>query len=229
MFEKAEIHTQLENQRKPLRYTVYEYLKESILEGRYQKGDRLTEAEIAKELAISRTPVREALRKLEQEGLVAYELGKGIVVIYLGAKDMLEIYSIMMALEGIAARLAAENISSNEITALEIKLLEMQKAIANNDFPCYQNAHREFNEILFNCTKNKHLIGLLKRYQDYIVRTESITWYKKRDRLMEEHSAILNAIRHGDKEKAEELMRKHVEHSRKVYLSGIEEGDGETK
>ncbi|WP_258358611.1 GntR family transcriptional regulator [Moorella sulfitireducens] len=217
----AEIQVQLENQRRPLRYTVYQYLKESILEGRYQKGDRLTEAEIAKELEISRTPVREALRKLEQEGLVSYELGKGIVVIYLGAKDMLEIYSIMVALEGMAARLAAENISPDEIEALEKILAEMQVAIDDNEVGKYQQAHREFNEILFASSNNKHLLSLLRLYQDYIVRTESITWYKKRDRLMQEHSGILNAIKDGDKEKAETLMRKHVEHSRQVYLAVI--------
>ncbi|CEP69228.1 Transcription regulator HTH, GntR [Moorella glycerini] len=221
----SEIQVQLESQKRPLRYTVYHYLKECILDGCYQKGDRLTEAEIAKELKISRTPVREALRKLEQEGLVSYELGKGIVVIYLGAKDMLEIYSIMVALEGMAARLAAENISSNELEKMEMMLDEMQAAIDNNNLAKYQKAHREFNETLFASTKNKHLLGLLKRYQDYIVRTESITWHKKRDRLMQEHSAILNAIKDRDKEKAETLMRKHVEHSRQVYLAGINDDE----
>ncbi len=176
------------------------------------------ESEIALELNISRTPVREALRKLEQEGLVLYEPGKGIVVIYLGAEDMLEIFAIMVAIEGMAARLAAEHISTEEIEQMEQLLAAMETAMDNHDFTSFQKAHREFNRTLFRSTRNRHLFELLKRYQEYIVRTEIVSWRKRYKDLNKEHRALLTAIIARDKEKAEQLMRTHVEHSRQAYL-----------
>lgn len=215
-----EIQNQLAHfhQRRPLREIVYQYLKENILSGRYHQGERLLEVEIAMELNISRTPVREALRKLEQEGLVAYELGRGIIVIYMGAEDMLEIYSIMVALEGMAARLAAENISPPKIEEMEGFLAKMAMALDNNDIAGFQKEHRVFNQTVFQATQNRRLFELLKRYEEYIVRTQSVAWLKNSERLKQEHGALLIAIKERNPDKAELIMRTHVEHSRQAYL-----------
>ncbi|WXJ82814.1 HTH-type transcriptional repressor RspR [Moorella humiferrea] len=179
------------------------------------------EAEIAMEINISRTPVREALRKLEQEGLVSYEPGRGVVVTYLSSQDMPEIYCIMIALEGMAARLAAENISDIEIEELEKSLLEMENALARNDLDDFHLAHKNFNQLIFTSTRNRHLCELLKRYNDYIARTERISWVREKEDLKKEHWAILAAIKARDGESAERIMRNHVEHSRQTYLKGI--------
>ncbi|MDN5344439.1 MAG: hypothetical protein PWQ18_550 [Clostridia bacterium] len=207
-------------QRRPLRDTVYQYLKESILAGRYSCGQRLMEAEIATELNISRTPVREAFRKLEQEGLVSYEPGRGIVVLFMGAQDMLEIYAIMVALEGMAARLAAENITAAEIGCLEQLQAAMETALEDNNFSAFQKAHWEFNQTIFRSTRNRHLFELFNRYHDYIVRTEIVSWRRRYKELKKEHQDLLAAIKDRDKEKAEKIMRVHVEDSRQAYLQG---------
>jgi len=179
------------------------------------------EAETAAELNISRTPVREAFRKLEQEGLVSYEPGRGVVVTYLGSQDMLEIYAIMVALEGMAARLAAANVTAAEIEVMEKLLSEMENARSRNSYLEFERIHEEFNQAIFRGAQNRHLFELLKRYQDYISRTGSVSWQRKGEELEYDHRALLAAIKDGDGNKAEQIMRTHVEHSRQVYINGM--------
>lgn len=219
-----EIQKQLDRirHRQPLRDIVYQYLKENILAGSYSQGQRLMEAEIAAELNISRTPVREAFRKLEQDGIVSYEAGHGIVVTYLASKDMFEIYAIMVALEGMAARLAAEHMSDKEIVEMEALLTLMDAALEQEDYKEFQRLHMVFNDTLFNVARNRHLNELLKQYWEYIVRTQNASWSYKKDELKGGHWQVLRAIRARDADSAERAMRNHVEACRQAYLECTE-------
>ncbi len=210
-------------ERLPLRDTVYQGLREAILSGHYGKTRRLAEEEVAAELGVSRTPVREAFRKLELEGLVRYEPGRGITVTYLNTSAMLEIYSLMVALEGMAARLAAERITETDCQRLKGLLDDLEAAQNAGDAEAISHRHHAMNDDIFAMSGNSRLQDLLHLYYEYIDRTGSSSWEGRLWQIQEEHRALVGAICRGDGQAAEQIMRTHVEHSRAAYVSRMEE------
>lgn len=210
-------------QRRTLREWVYSHLRDTILSGRYGYGRRLTEVEVARDLGVSRTPVREAFRNLELEGLVQYESRRGVRVTYLGADDMVEIYSVMVALEGMAAGLAARNIQAHERRELLELLERMEAAMDAPDPELAAGYHRAFNDLIFRAARNKRLYDLINRYIAYIERIQTLSWPRRSDTIRREHRAIAEAIVAGDAAEAERRMREHVEHSREAYRMAQQE------
>lgn len=211
--------------RQPLRDRVHRYLRDGILSGRYSFGQRLAELEVAAELQLSRTPVREAFRKLELEGLVRYEVGRGVTVTYLGPRDMPELYEIMVALEGMAARLAARRISPEAGEALQASLEAVEGALDRGDVEAAREAHERFNDQIFRSAGNRRLYELLTRFAGYIERTRSVSWPARIEEIRADHRALVEAIRGGDLDRAEQVMREHVDRSRQTYLRALGEGD----
>lgn len=201
-----------------LRYKVFKYIKNQIINGHYKPGESLVESKMAEELGVSRTPIREAIRLLELEGLVETTPNKGAVVLGISSKDVEDIYAIRCLVEGLAARWAAVHMSS-------IDKKEMQKIIDLMDFYSQKGDMDElaeldnrFHQIIYEASGSKILnltLGNLHQYVQ-IARLESLKVPNRLDRTLAEHHAILNAFLEGSPEHAEAALSEHV---RNAYLN----------
>ncbi len=198
---------------KPLREIVFENLREAILEGRLEPGQRMMEIQLAEQLGVSRTPVREAIRKLELEGLVIMIPRKGAYVADVSIKDILEVLEIRAILEGLAASLAATRMSDEEIDELEMISYQFKKCYQKDDIEGMIEKDVEFHDRIFNSARNEKLNHIVQglREQIYRFRVTYISEYNKAKELVEEHENILEAISQRDAEKANEYALKHIE------------------
>jgi DNA-binding GntR family transcriptional regulator len=204
----------------PLRDVVFFSLKKAILQGHFQPGDRLVEQGLAQQMDISRTPIREALRKLELEGFVDYVPRKGVVVVGITADDAAEIYTICAVLEGLAARLAAEKRTHEELGRLKKILLEMKTFIQTNNITGLHAVHTSFHHVIAQISKSPRL------YQRIIALREQVehfagTFYSRPERLQDdwkEHEAIVTTIQKADAEAAEHAARNHLMRVKKEVL-----------
>jgi DNA-binding GntR family transcriptional regulator len=209
------------------RSTVYTKLKNAILAGTLKPMERITENQVAARFGLSRTPVREAFRRLEAEGLILVVPQRGSFVSQPSVEDILEIYQMRAPLEGMAARIAAESITGAQLQHLE----ELLRAEAQRrDRPSAERSlrlNREFHAVIFACTRNKRLASLLMDMQDQVHRVR-VLWPSTLARLGEtwkEHEQILAALKERDGEAAERLMREHLECARASTLNGILPGE----
>jgi DNA-binding GntR family transcriptional regulator len=189
---------------------VYEVLRRSILDGELPPGHRLRSDVLANELKVSRTPVREALRKLETEGLVDASRS-GLVVRQSSEEDLVEIFYLREALEGMAARLAAENATRAEIDELHALFEDMEAVAARGDIALVRKLTGEFHLLVCRASHNKRLIQSLQGLLDHVRQAQSSTLYmpgRPADAL-KEHRALLRAIEKRDPDLAETLARQH--------------------
>lgn len=191
---------------------VFRKLREDILSGKYKQHDELREITIGEELGVSRTPVREALRQLELEGLVQIIPNKGAYVNLITAEDVQDIYLIRARLEGLCARMAAERITEDELTQMEeiIMLSEFHEKKQNYTQVCQQDSR--FHETLYGACKSKILEHLLKDFHHYVekVRKKSLESGTRAGKATKEHAAILDALKARNPEKADDLTTLHV-------------------
>ncbi|MGO0802558.1 GntR family transcriptional regulator, partial [Clostridioides difficile] len=155
---------------KPLRDVVFENLREAILEGKLKPGQRLMEVQLAEQLGVSRTPVREAIRKLELEGLVVMLPRKGAYVANMSLKDIMDVLEVRASLEGLAAYLAAERISDEDIKKLKDISEEFKKSTLESDVDALLKLDVEFHECIFKATNNKKLIQLINSLWEQVYR-----------------------------------------------------------
>jgi len=189
---------------------VYEALRRNILDGELPPGHRLRSDVLANELKVSRTPVREALRKLETEGLVDASRS-GLVVRQSSEEDLVEIFYLREALEGMAARLAAENATRAEIDELHALFEDMEAVAARGDIALVRKLTGEFHLLVCRASHNKRLIQSLQGLLDHVRQAQSSTLYmpgRPADAL-KEHRALLRAIEKRDPDLAETLARQH--------------------
>lgn len=205
---------------KPIRDIVYENLRKAIMDGKLQSGERIVEKDYADRMNISRTPVREALRKLEIEGLVQYIPRKGVVVNGFTKEDVIEIYTIRKALEGLAMRQVVEEITDEELAKLEKLVDDMEAADKAGDKEKVFTTCKEFNELLLNISRMPRLKGMVNMLQEYLERFRRITMSKssRRSSAIKEHRAIFQAIKEKDAQKAEALVWEHLDASEKVFF-----------
>jgi len=204
----------------PISREVYRILRENILNAKLPQGLKLVERDIARQLGVSRTPVREAIRKLEQEGLVRHIPRKGVIVSNISERDIQDIYAIRAVLEGLAARLAAERISPKKLNRLNEIITEMKKALEQKDEKTLQVLHLEFNNIIYEAAECPRLYQMINLLVDYIAAFTKIG-YSVPGRMQaatEEHENLVKAIAEGDFVLAEEIARKHIEKSREAYF-----------
>ncbi|MGB9792258.1 MAG: GntR family transcriptional regulator [Thermacetogeniaceae bacterium] len=199
---------------------VYQMLRKAILSEEIKPGERLVERKIATKLGVSRTPVREALRMLETEGLVKHIPRKGVVVTRLSPQEAWEIYQIRSVLEGLAARLAAEWITKEEVEHIENLLEEMEKAVEAKDLVYLNELNNQFNDAIYTAARSPRLKQMISNLYDYIASFARIG-YNLPGRIQEvlaEHRGIFEAIKKGDVEEAERLARAHVVRSCECYF-----------
>ena len=197
---------------KSLRGQVFDKIRSDILNGKYKRGEELVESSIGKELGISRTPVREAIRQLELEGLVQLVPNKGAFVTGISEKDVRDIYLIRARLEGLAARMAAKNITPELLDAMEETVVLSEYHAKKEHYEQVCEMDSKFHKLLYKASGSRILEHTLTDFHQYVQRVRMVSIMKKRrmEKSNDEHDAILTAIREHDEEKAELVATRHI-------------------
>lgn len=195
-----------------LRGKVFEKLRNDILRGKYKKGDELVECTIGKEMGVSRTPVREAIRQLELEGLVQLIPNKGAFVTGISSKDVMDMYLIRAKLEGLCAAMAAEHVTEEQLEKMEetILLSDFHAEKGNFEQVCQQDG--EFHKLLYEASGSRILAHTLLDFHQYLqrVRMASVRQRKRTQPSTREHKEILEAIRKKDAADADRAAYQHI-------------------
>lgn len=195
-----------------LREQVRDVLLERIVSGEYAPGSRLVETRIADELGVSQAPVREALRDLEQLGLVVHESFRGCSVRDVSAAELLEAYPVRAALEGLAARLAAQRIEDDDLDRLAELIEAMRQATADNDASAETRADAEFHATIVRAANNTVLRHQWEQLLPHARTFISLALPASANGgLAERHQPILDALRRRDPQLVEAAMHEHLE------------------
>ena len=213
------------NEYLPLRDVVFNTLRQAILRGELKPGERLMEIQLANKLGVSRTPIREAIRKLELEGLVLMIPRKGAEVAEITEKNMRDVLEVRKALEELAVQLACEKITAEEIEEMKKAAEEFRMILKNKDITEIAEADVRFHDIIYMATDNQKLILLLNnlREQMYRFRLEYIKDEDKRQILQLEHEKILAALRLRHMAEAKAVARGHIDNQEITVLKNLKE------
>lgn len=205
---------------KPLRDVVFENLRTAILEGDLKAGQRLMEVQLAEQLGVSRTPIREAIRKLELEGLVVMLPRKGAYVANMSFKDLIDVLEIRATLEGLAASLAAERRNDEDVIKLEKVAKEFEEGVRNADIEVVLKKDVEFHENIFLMANNKKLYHLITSLWEQVhrFRVMYVSNNEASLSLVDEHKRILDAIKNGDCELAKKYATEHIELAEQFFM-----------
>ena len=212
------------NEYLPLRDVVFNTLRQAIITGEFAPGERLMEISLANRLGVSRTPVREAIRKLELEGLVIMIPRKGAQVAKITEKNLRDVIEIRTVLEEFATVLACERITQDGVIKLrqahEDFIHAVENVLAHNSCPV-----KAFHDTIFQATNNDRLISIINnlREQFYRYRMEYVKDIRQRSNLVEEHRELLDAISTRDTVKAKQLMRAHILKQQQEVINNIQE------
>lgn len=195
-----------------LRGRVFHKLREDILSGKYQENEELREVAIGEELGVSRTPVREAFRQLELEGLIQIVPNKGAYVTGITEKDVKDIYMIRSLLEGLCARWATEHITEEQLDEMEENVYLAEFHARKGHLEQLAELDNRFHEIMYEACNSKILEHQLKDFHEYVlrVRKKTLANANRGPKSNHEHSLILEAFKSGDAEKAEQLANRHM-------------------
>lgn len=205
---------------KPLREIVFETLREAIINGSLKPGERMMEIQLAEELGVSRTPVREAIRKLELESFVVMVPRKGAYVAGISMKDIVDVFEIRAALEGLAAGLAAERITDEELEDLERYLVKIAECMEANDLNSVVDIDTEFHETLYKACRNERLVQIVSLLREQIqrFRTKSLASPGRMKYALEEHKKIVEAVSERNVELARVIAIEHIENAENSML-----------
>ena len=200
------------NEYLPLRDVVFNTLRQAILKGELEPGERLMEIQLAERLGVSRTPIREAIRKLELEGLVAIVPNKGAYVTGISEKDIHDIYHIRSYLEGLCARWACEHITKEKLEQLEEIIYLSEFHTEKGHWEQVVELDNKFHETIYEVCESKMLEHILRDFHHYVerVRRISLAQEARAKHSNTEHKAILEAIRTKDGVLAEKLAHEHI-------------------
>ena len=209
----------------PLRDVVFQTLREAILKGELKPGERLMELQLASKLGVSRTPIREAIRMLELEGLAVTMPRKGAEVARMTEKDMEDVLQIRKALDELAVGLACDNMTEESLEQIHGALNNFEESTRSRDVKKIAQADVEFHDTIYRAADNPKLVNMLNnlREQMYRYRVE----YLKNDtvypRLIEEHEKIYEGLKRKDKETVVEIVSHHVMNQELVVKNIIQE------
>ncbi|NLY54441.1 MAG: GntR family transcriptional regulator [Firmicutes bacterium] len=210
---------------KPLREIVFEHLREAIIQGKLRPGERLMETQLAEEMGVSRTPVREAIRKLELEGLVVMIPRRGAYVSDLTVKDVAETFEIRSALEALAAGLAAERISPAESEELDQILVQIADSIEKNDLQQTVALDEQYHNLLYRASRNDRLVQILNNLREQIqrFRIASLGMPGRAQAVLQEHKGIAEAVAAGNSGLARCLAQQHIANAENVLMDWMKE------
>lgn len=203
---------------KPLRRLVYDELKMRILTGQIAAGERMMEEETSQALGVSRTPVREAFKRLEKEGLVVIRPRRGAFATQISKEELLQILDVREVLEAMATEQACENMKKAQKDKLRAVVEKHAEAVAKDNYTKMVEYDTEFHKLLVEGSGNKTLINLISQLQELLLRFRYI--YYDNDshpkKIAREHEVIMDALSAGDAKKAAEGTRKHIKGLKKV-------------
>ena len=207
----------------PLRDVVFNTLRRAILKGELKPGERLMEITLADKLGVSRTPIREAIRKLELEGLVVMAPRKGAKVASITERDLNDVLEVRKGMEDLAISLACKRITGEELEKLETIEQSFQKLIESGNLTELAEMDVKFHDTIYQATNNQRLVQLLNnlREQMYRYRMEYLKDIAVRRTLAEEHKAICRALRERDEQQAEEYVSIHIDNQQKAIIRSL--------
>ena len=213
----------------PLREVVYMTLRKAILKGEFKPGERLMEITLANRLGVSRTPIREAIRKLEHEGLVVMIPRKGAQVARITRQELNDVLEVRSSLEALAASCAAKRITDEAVESLRKAEEKFASLLENGDLTALAEADVAFHDVIYQATANRRLIQILNnlREQMYRFRIEYLKEQMVRSSLAREHERIIEAIAAHDSEAAMRLIREHIENQKQAIDREIQDSDDE--
>lgn len=209
---------------KSIREQVTDILRMRIINGELKPGDRISERDISRELNISTTPIKEAIRGLETAGLLITLPRKGTMVSEFAKQNLSQQSTLRSALEGVAANLAARNMDKDACERLKTSLDEVEKLLDRDDIKELESCNKDFHEAITNYSNNPYLIQLIETQRSFNqgFRHGGLRDKSGRKQSLDEHRAILEAIERQDSELAETLMRNHIRRSAVYVLENIE-------
>jgi len=213
------------NEYLPLRDVVFQTLRQAILRGELEPGERLMEIHLADRLGVSRTPIREAIRKLELEGLVVMIPRRGAVVASITEKDMKDVLEVRRTLEMLAVEVACDRITPEQLDKLHDATENFQKTCAGADLIQLAQADVAFHDVIYNAANNQRLVTTLNnlREQMYRYRMEYLKDTSSYERLRDEHAMIYEGIRRKDKQMACKAIREHIDNQEASIMKAIRE------
>ena len=208
---------------RPIREVAYEVLKKAIITGEIPAGERIVETDYADRLHISRTPLREALRELERDGLVEYVMRRGVVVRAFTIEDVREIYTIRNALEMLTLPAIIENATPENIASLREKLAEMDRLQEKDDVEGLSPLARAFHWELTSISGQKRILRVIGGQDEYIRRFSAmaIRQENRRQAAHQEHHRLVDYVEAKDLDRFTELTRKHIERSMENCLEAL--------
>ncbi len=209
----------------PLRDAVFNTLRQQILTGELKPGERLMEIHLADKLGVSRTPIREAIRKLELEGLVTMIPRRGAEVAQMTERSLKDVMEVRRALDVLSADLACERITDEEVGELKEACKRFEQAVQQGDFKQIATEDVHLHDIIVQATGNKRLMVLINQLaeQMYRYRFEYIKDLEQHKVLVEEHAAIFDAISSRNRDAAKEAARIHIDNQEKAVMRQIRE------
>lgn len=207
----------------PLRDVVFNTLRRAILKGELKPGERLMEIALADKLGVSRTPIREAIRKLELEGLVVMAPRKGAKVASITERDLNDVLEVRKGMEVLAISLACKRITGEELEKLESIEHSFQSLIESGNLTELAEMDVKFHDTIYQATNNQRLVQLLNnlREQMYRYRMEYLKDIAVRRTLAEEHKAICEALRGRDESKAQNYVSVHIDNQQKAIIRSL--------
>jgi DNA-binding GntR family transcriptional regulator len=208
------------NEYLPLRDVVFNTLRQAILRGEMEPGERLMEIQLAQKLGVSRTPIREAIRKLELEGLVVMIPRKGAEVAHITEKDMRDVLEVRSTLEELAVTLAIQNATDEKIEELRAANRVFESAVVSKDVVNIVDMDVKFHDIIYSMTCNARLIQIINnlREQMYRYRLEYVKDARTHSILISEHNDIIREIKDKNVDVARKVIRQHINNQEKGII-----------
>lgn len=207
----------------PLRDVVFQTLRQAILTGEIKPGERLMEIHLAQKLGVSRTPVREAVHKLEQEGLVVIIPRRGAEVAEITEKSMNDVLEVRRSLDALCTELACERITPEELEQLRLACLDFEEAVRTKDLRQIAKKDVALHDIIVKATGNQRLISLINNLSEqmYRYRFEYIKDSSRHEKLIEEHRVLYESILHKDKKTASMAAMVHIDNQMNAIIRQI--------
>ena len=212
----------------PLRDVVFKTLRQAILHGELKPGERLMEITLAQRLGVSRTPIREAIRMLELEGLVTMIPRKGAMVAQITEKSLRDVLEVRRALDALSVELACERITEEELNALDAACESVRQAMESKDVTRIASADVDFHNIIFQAADNERLTAMISNLaeQMYRYRYEYIKDERNYDTIIQEHEAIRDALHKREKSTAADAVKNHIDTQEKSIILKISSAHG---
>ena len=210
----------------PLSEIVYGYLKRRIMRGDIPDDQRLSEAELVKTTGVSRTPIRHALQRLEQETFIRKLSYGGYEIKLLTRRDIEEIFGIRSVLESYAASLATKQLTQTTLSTLEQIIQRSRTALANDDRDAFIELNTKFHECLYRASRSERLYLMIQNIADYLYRYRKLILFLRNNRedSLRDHEAMIRAMKARDEKTVERLVKEHVIRALKVALKEMDKG-----